>query len=302
VSARSIYSTEPTRGWLPWAALAPFLGVLFVAIPLVGVSSVLEHLQLADAKGDPIGLSGFFAVLLFPFALVGLIVLAWVRFVERRPLATIGLTRTDGTRAFLRGHAIGIATSFAVVAAIWVAGGLTADGVARAFRSPGALPGIAALLFCFAVQASVEEVLFRGWLLSALAGRVPVSIAVFLASLVFAFLHWSPRQHALDTVNIFLFSLFTCAWALKAGNIWGVMGWHSGWNWLLATGFELPVTGLDAKLPALIAKLTASGPTYLTGGAQGPEGSLACTLFFACAIALLAWGAKRSRHAEGHVA
>ncbi len=302
MSGRAIYSAEPARGWLPWAALAPFLGVLFVAIPLVGVSSVLEHLQLADAKGDPIGLSGLFAVLLFPFALVGLVVLAWVRLVERRLLATIGLTGTGGTITFLRGHATGIATSFAVVAAIWIAGGLVADGYGRAFRSPGALAGVAVLLFCFAVQSSVEEVLFRGWLLSALARKVHVAIAVALTSLVFAFLHWSPRQHALDTLNIGLFSLFTCAWALRAGNIWGVMGWHSGWNWLLATGFELPVTGLDAKLPALIVKLTTSGPTYLTGGAQGPEGSLACTLFFACAIALLAWSAKRSRHAKGHVA
>ena len=302
MSGRVIYSAEPARGWLPWAALVPILGVLFVALPLVGVSSVLERLQLADEKGDPVGLSGLFAVLLFPFALVGLVVLAWVHVVERRSLATIGLTKTGGTRTFLRGHATGIATSFAVVAAIWMAGGFVADGYAKAFRSLDALPGVAVLIFCFAVQSSVEEVLFRGWLLSALARKTHVAIAVALTSLVFAFLHWSPRQHALDTANIFLFSLFTCAWALKAGSIWGVVGWHSGWNWLLATGFELPVTGLDAKLPALLVKLTASGPTYLTGGAQGPEGSLACTLFFACAIAYLAWSAKRSRHAEGHIA
>lgn len=234
MSGRAIYSVEPAKGWLPWAALAPVLGVLFVAVPLVGVSSVLEHLHFADGKGDPIGLSGLFAVLLFPFALVGLVVLAWAHSVERRSLASIGLTRTGGTWTFLRGHATGITTSFAVVAAIWLVGGFVADGYAKAFRSSDALPGVAVLLFCFAVQSSMEEVLFRGW--------------------------------------------------------------------LLATGFELPVTGLDAKLPPLIEKLTASGPTYLTGGAQGPEGSLACTLFFACAIAYLAWSAKRSRNAEGHIA
>ena len=191
MSGRAIYSAEPARGWLPWTALAPVLGILFVALPLVGVSSVLERLQLADGKGDPVGLSGLFAVLLFPFALVGLVVLAWVRFVERRSLATIGLTRTGGIGTFLRGHATGLATSFAVVAAIWIAGGLAADGYVKAFRSPGALPGVVVLLFCFAVQSSVEEVLFRGWLLSVLARRIHVSIAVALTSLVFAFLHWS---------------------------------------------------------------------------------------------------------------
>ncbi|MBY0566549.1 MAG: hypothetical protein K2P70_04525 [Hyphomonadaceae bacterium] len=74
----------------------------------------------------------------------------------------------------------------------------------------------------------------------------------------------------------------------------GVMGWHVGWNWLLATGFELPVTGLDAGVSALLVKLVPDGPDILTGGSQGPEGSVVCLTFFVGAIATLLWRLRNS--------
>lgn len=282
------YSDEPARGWLPWGALAPFLTIVFVVIPVLATLAPMENMGLVDARGDPIGARGLIAFLLPPFALTGLLVLGWVRFVERRPLTTIGLARPGAAMAFPLGLAIGAATIFAVVAAIWIAGALDAAGYGPALVSPPALGSIAVLLFAFAVQSSVEEVLFRGWLLSLVSRKFNVMTGVALTSIVFAFLHFGPGQPWLVTLNMILFSVFACCWALKSGNIWGVMGWHTGWNWLLATGFELPVTGLDAQLPALLVKLVPTGPAYLTGGAQGPEGSIFCTLFFLAGIAFFA--------------
>lgn len=294
----AIYSADPTKGWLPWGLLAPLLCIIFVAVPLVGVSSLLEQLQLLDSRGEPIGLKGLQAFLLFPFAMIGLVVFSWIRFVEGRSLATIGLAGSGCARAFLRGHAIGMATSFAVVSGIWMAGGLHPLGYGPALGSPTALAGIGLLLVCFVVQASAEEILFRGWLLSVVARKFNIPIAVILTSIVFSLLHYGPQQHWLTTTNTFLFSAFACSWALAAGNIWSVMGWHAGWNWLLATGFELPVTGIDAGLPALLVRLAATGPDYLTGGSQGPEGSLVCSLFFAFATAVIAWR-SRGLHKNG---
>lgn len=286
--ARVLFSPEPTRGWIPWSPLAPLLCVVFVATPLLALSGPLERLRLLNDIGDPVDWVGLLALLLLPFSCVGLIVLGWVRLVERRSLATIGLAGA-GARPFLRGLATGFVTASAVVAAIWAVGAADGHGYAPALASPEALLAVALLLLGFIVQASVEEVLFRGWLLSALARKVPLALAVGLSSLVFMFLHYAPQQHPVVTVNMFLFAAFTCAWAIRADNIWGAMGWHTGWNWLLATGFELPVTGIDARLPALLVKLTPTGPVHWTGGAQGPEGSVFCGLFFACGIAWLAW-------------
>jgi hypothetical protein len=52
------------------------------------------------------------------------------------------------------------------------------------------------------------------------------------------------------------------------------MGWHAGWNWSAGVGFGVPITGLDVHLPALLVKLVPIGPNELTGGFDGPEGSV----------------------------
>jgi membrane protease YdiL (CAAX protease family) len=265
------------------------LAILFVAIPLLAISMVLERLSLADAGGEPIGYPGLVAYLLLPFGAIALAVLAWVHFVERRSLATLGLAAGGGRGAYPRGIDGGVATSLSVVVAIFLAGGFIATGSAPAFRSATALLQIAALLACFVVQAGAEEILFRGWLLSALDRKANRFLAVCITCAVFAVLHYGPHQHWLMTLNMVLYSAFACCLAIDANHIWGVMGWHTGWNWMLATGFEMPVTGMDVHLPALVASMLPSGSILLTGGAEGPEGSMLCSLFFVLGIVFLCW-------------
>ena len=285
----ALYSPEPAKGWLPWGALAPVLCVVIVALPAIAAWKIEISLGLADTKGEPIGFAGLCALLLIDFSLTGALLLAWVRYVERRSLPTLGLVEIRRLRNLLHGVGVGLATSGFVVASIGVAGGYSVGELFPALASPTAGVKIGILFFGFAVQSSVEEILFRGWLLSAVARKLNLTLAVLLTSLVFMLLHYSPHQHWSLMLGTFLFSVFACAWALASGNIWGVMGWHTGWNWLIAVAFELPITGLDAHLPALLVKLTPIGPVALNGGAQGPEGSFLCTLFFAAASARLLW-------------
>ena len=120
---------------------------------------------------------------------------------------------------------------------------------------------IVLLLFTFALQSSVEELLFRGWLLSVLAKKFNVPVAVVVSSALFSLLHFSPRDHWLASVGTFLFALFACAWVLRTRSVLGIMGWHAGWNWLLAIGFGLPLTGLDVGIPALLVDLQPVGPS-----------------------------------------
>ena len=72
----------------------------------------------------------------------------------------------------------------------------------------------------------------------------------------------------------FIFAIFACAWVRYSNSIWGVMGWHVGWNWFGGTGFDVPITGLDTGLPALVVKMVPVGPAYLNGAGEGPEGSV----------------------------
>jgi hypothetical protein len=155
------------------------------------------------------------------------------------------------------------------------------------------LLAIALLLLGFGLQSSVEELLFRGWLLSVLAKKFNVLVAVIVSSALFALLHFTPGEPWLVSVCDFAFGVFACAWALRTGSIVGVMGWHAGWNWLLAAGFGLPLTGIDVGIPALVVDLEPSGPAWLTGGAEGPEGSVLCLAVFSVATAWLLFAPRR---------
>jgi len=228
------------------------------------------------------------AFTLVPFGLLLLVLLAWVRFVERRPLESIGICGERRTREFLRGHATGLAGLLGIVMVIWISGGLQFTKGAPAFSHPASLVPIVLLLFTFALQSGVEELLFRGWLLSVLAKKFNVPIAVMVSSALFSLMHFNPRTHWLVSVGTFLFGLFACAWVLRTRSVLGIMGWHAGWNWLLAVGFGLPLTGIDVGLPALLVDLQPVGPEWLTGGPQGPEASVACFAYFMLGIALMA--------------
>jgi membrane protease YdiL (CAAX protease family) len=268
--------------------------VIIVVGALTGTSIMRPFVEL-DANGDPVNPVGLMALLIVPFGVMLILVLAWVRFVERRPLVSIGLTGDHPLRAFVQGHATGVASILAIVVAIWLLGGFSAGSYALAWASPVALLSIAALLLCFALQASVEELLFRGWLLSVLSKKLDVPIGVVVSSALFALLHFSRGQPRLVTASNFLFGVFCCCWALRSRNVLGVMGWHSGWNWMLAVGFGLPVTGLDVGIPPLLVDLQPTAADWLTGGKQGPEGSITCVAYF---VGSAAWMLHSARAAS----
>ncbi len=270
---------EP-RGWLPWGVLAPVLGLLFIILGIAITSGIfLRPAGFLDERWEPIGTMGLFVMLMISFGAVGVLTTAWIKLVERRPLASVGLT-PGGLRPFLGGHGIGIAMVLAIVLLTWFFGGYNVGGLLPAFTSITALLNIALLLIGFALQSSVEEYVFRGWLLDVLARKFNIWVAVIVSSALFCLLHVDPANPWYDNVNTFAFALFACAWVLHTGNIWGVMGWHAGWNWFMGVGFDLPITGLDTGVPALIIELAPNGPHWLNGGNTGPEGSVFCTLVF----------------------
>ncbi len=280
----ALFSAEPAKGWLPWGTLAPFVCVALVAAPVIATSLPLEHFGFVDHNGDPIGVTGLFPFLLSTFTGIAITVTAWIILIERRPLRTVGLVGPGAARKFLIGLLIGTGLIVAIVTSIWFAGGYTVGPLVPSFATARVPTIIGLLLVCFAWQSSVEEFVFRGWLLSVVARKFNLPLAITLSSLTFTFLHYWPELTAVALLNILLFAVFLACWAVQAGSIWGVMGWHAGWNWLCGTGFELPVTGIDAKLPALLVKLTPVGPRDLTGGAQGPEASIFCTIVLGLAI------------------
>jgi len=277
------FTRDPHRGWMPWGALAPILAIAFIVITALPTEMLLEEFFNFGDKG-PTDATGLLAFTLFPFGLLAIVLLAWVRYVERRPLASIGLQWDR--RLYCRGALAGMAGILGIVFVCWVLGGYQARDWGVAWGSASSMISIVALLGGFALQAGTEELLFRGWLLSVVSRKFNIATGVIVSSLAFSLVHFSPGQHWLNTLSLFLFSLFCCAWALRAGSILGVMGWHAGWNWMLAVGFDLPLTGIHVGIPALLVKVVPGESVWLTGGAAGPEGTVACVVYFVAGIAL----------------
>lgn len=294
MAAQDLFFDETPRGWLPWVLLAPALGLAFLIASDLIATPVLERVARLDDKGLPVDAAGFGAFLLASNIVLLALLLLWVRWIERRSVATIGWTGPHKLRRFLQGHAIGMLSILGIVLAIALAGGLAPSAVrGSVWTSVETWSGIVWLLPCFALQASIEELFFRGWLLSVVAKKLNVAVAVLLSTALFTLAHFNRGQPPLITLNIALFALFCCAYALRTRSVLGVMGWHSGWNWLLAVGFGLPVTGFDVGIPALLVELSPVGPPWLTGGADGPEGSVVCAAYFVGAT-LAAWVWKRA--------
>ena len=294
LKSRDIYSSVIAKGWLPWGALAPVLALLMVVVTALAGDALLGLVLVLDAKGNPVNPTGLIGFTIVPFGMLLLLLLAWVRFVERRPLVSIGLVGDHKVLKFLRGHMIGWVSMLVIVAIILWTGGYVASGPARAWESPEALLSIASLLFSLALQSSAEEILFRGWLLSVVSKKFNVAIGVLVSSALFALVHFGRGQHWLVTLGVFLFGVFCCCWALRSGSILGVMGWHSGWNWLLAVGFGLPLSGIDVNIPSLLIDLKPAGENWLTGGAQGPEASVVCVAYFVVASVWMVASARNN--------
>jgi hypothetical protein len=291
-----IFSDEPAKGWIPPSIAAPFICIFILIISMLPGDLGLAYLGFTEPMGPPRGPFGFF-LMLVSFGALGLAIAGWIRWVEKRSLASAGLCGDGGLKKFLTGLVVGIAMMGAIVAAIALSGGYRVADLAPAFASPAALGWIALLLAGFVVQASVEEFVFRGWLFSAVMRRWNMTAAFILSSAAFTFVHLSPEATLMPLVMTFIFAIFACAWVRRSNSIWGVMGWHVGWNWFAGAGFDVPITGLDTGLPALVVKLVPVGPAWLNGAGEGPEGSVfTLALLTVASLSLLLLARSRERN------
>lgn len=279
IFSKTIFNDEQPKGWLPWGILTPVLAFAVIILTLVSTGKlILEPLGLMDSELEHIGTIGLFAMLTVSFGSIGLLIFLWVKLIERRSFASIGLPVGNGSRVFWLGHATGITMMATIIAIIWILGAYETGEIAPAFASSSSLIYIFLLLIGFGIQSSVEEFVFRGWLLSVLTRKFNLLTAIIVSSAIFTLMHFNPANPWHDNILIIIFALFACAWVIHTGNIWGIMGWHAGWNWFTAVGFELPITGLNTGTPALLVQLRPIGDHLLNGGSTGPEGSVICMI------------------------
>ncbi len=292
---KTIFNSDPVNGWLPWGALAPIIGLTLIVLATLPSELVLSSKQLMDEHGDLTSAYGFIFYLLTAFPLMALLLFIWVRFVEKRSLRSIGLMGQSPTPLFFKGQVIGIVSSGLIILSIVFLNGYTVgDWITESFNINN-ISLIAVLFVLFAIQSSIEEILFRGWLLSAITRKYNLFWGIVISSLLFTFLHFEPGDFWYLNAITFLFSLFACYLVLISNSVWLAMGWHAGWNWFIATGFGIPLTGIDVDISPLLVKLNDVGDPLITGGLGGPESSASCFVFFLLATLILHFVYKTKR-------
>ncbi|MGD8718702.1 MAG: CPBP family intramembrane metalloprotease [Candidatus Zixiibacteriota bacterium] len=223
-------------------------------------------------------------VVLVPVVGVALAARRWLD--RRRPLSSLGLRGRDAPRNLAVGFAGGVAFIGVTCAAIFLAGGAEFHYAPPAAGDALRLLGPLAL---FALFAAAEEFYLRGYPVMVLDeswGRVA---AVLLTSVVFSVLHlMNPGAGVLPFVNVALAGVILALIYLRSGSLWLAIGFHWGWNFGEGPLLGFSVSGMATD--ATLFEAAPKGAAWLSGGAFGPEGSVALTVTGTILILLLVAG------------
>lgn len=247
-----------------------------VVIYVMATQGVENAVEIAESPPTP-GLA--FALLFASFIGIYLAVWLWIRFIERRPFATIGLQAKQAVWRYVRGLLIGVGFMFLIVGIMALFGWVDWERTFSGFSST-ILTGVGLLLVGFVIQGAAEEVLVRGFLLPIFARRYNIWVSIIVTSLIFAVLHLlNPNLSPIAVLNLFLAGIIFALYALKEGSIWGACGMHTTWNWTMGHIFGFEVSGGSYGGPtSILFDLMETGPDWITGGLFGLEGGVIVTL------------------------
>ncbi|WP_125777422.1 CPBP family intramembrane glutamic endopeptidase [Antribacter gilvus] len=247
--------------------------------------SFLGHQAVTAVQGNP------WLTLVAGVATAALAVLVYgwvVRRTEHR--APVEVALRGAAPAVGWGTLIGVALFGLVIASIAVLGGYTVHGLGTPMGAVGLVGGMAAV-------AVTEELLFRGVLFRVVEGWTGTWIALTLTGVLFGLLHLvNPNASLWGAIAIAIEAggMLTAAY-VATRRLWVPIGLHLGWNVAGSAIFSTEVSGNNT--PQGLLDATTSGPTLLTGGAFGPEGSLFSLVFCVLVAAVF----MRLAYRRGHV-
>jgi membrane protease YdiL (CAAX protease family) len=203
--------------------------------------------------------------------------------VHQRRLAAMGLPGGRGSIGdSLFGILLGTAMVIFTVAIIAWRGNLHIATDAHGLRT-GVL--LVEVLVVLSTAAMAEEIAFRGYPFQRLVEATGPGGAIALMSALFGAVHLAnPNASTVGLLNTMLIGILFALAFLRSGALWLPWGMHWAWNAVLGAGIGLPVSGLDMSAGI---RSRATGPGWLTGGAYGPEASIACTVSVVMALIIV---------------
>ena len=264
--------------WLVIMGLVQGVGVVLVMV----VSGVdMANPDSAEALFGEMSFDSPTMLILTVFSLLGSFLALWVatKFIDRKPLMSIGLSVKDKTNEMLIGLEFALAFIGGLFAILWLIGAINVTGYV------GFKPGVFIVSMMLFMAAFDEELIFRGYILNNMMDATNNRwIALAGYSVLFALLH--AGNPSIWSTWVPMTELFAAGFILGISytftkNLWFPTFFHFGWNFFQGLfGFE--ISGLNVDSWKVIShENTGNVPDIVSGGSFGIEGSvitLSCTI------------------------
>ena len=231
---------------------------------------------------------------LFSFVIILLLFIFWVKFIEKNPLSTLGFVRRNWLKYLGWGIMLSL-LQMGVIALVYQVSGIGSFELNELSLEP--ILFILGLFPFSLLQGGTEEVATRGWLLTRIAARTNLPLAIAISSSLFGILHLGNSGVTfLSVLNIVLDGALAGLLLVYTDSIWLVVAQHGTWNYVQGNllGFQVSGTGADASI---FSFTMGSGPDWLTGGEFGAEGSIITTLVLLVSVVIVYHLGERNERA-----
>lgn len=221
---------------------------------------------------------------LFSFVIILFLFIFWVKVIEKNALSSLGFVKRNWLKYLGWGIMFSL-VQMGVIALVYQVSGIGSFVLNELSLEP--LLFILGLFPFWLLQGGTEEVATRGWLLTRIAARTNLPLAIAISSSLFGILHMGNAGVTfLSVLNIILDGVLAGLLFIYTDSIWLVVAQHGTWNYVQGNllGFQVSGTGADASI---FSFTMGSGPDWLTGGAFGAEGSIITTLVLLLSLVIV---------------
>ena len=221
---------------------------------------------------------------LFSFVIILFLFIFWVKVIEKNALSSLGFVKRNWLKYLGWGIMFSL-VQMGVIALIYQISGIGSFELNELSLEP--ILFILGLFPFWLLQGGTEEVATRGWLLTRIAARTNLPLAIAISSSLFGILHMGNAGVTfLSVLNIILDGVLAGLLFIYTDSIWLVVAQHGTWNYVQGNllGFQVSGTGADASI---FSFTMGSGPDWLTGGAFGAEGSIITTLVLLVSLVIV---------------
>lgn len=204
------------------------------------------------------------------------ILLFSVKYFEKTTFDYFGFSKENNLLAIKSGLGLAI---FSVVGIVVIL--LISNNISLTLSKDLKIGIIIILIILVLIQGFLEEVVFRGYLMTRLAAKKGKWIAIILSSLFYIVFRMSnPTTSKLDLINIFLISIVMSLLYWYFDNILVIAIFHAFWNCISGVIFGFNISGIRVS-DSIFTIEAISDKQILIGGSYGIEGSIIATVFFA---------------------